>query len=90
MNVGEIDFREWYKTAVDLEDDENRDIYPPRFITQCNCHKPSTLDVEYMLQVVKKKQIVCEYQLNIYVKAKDIIESGDCNFYSMFLPCIPP
>jgi len=81
INVGEIDFREWYKTAVDLEDDEKRDMYPPRFITQCNCHKPSTLDVGYILQVVKKKRVACEYQLNIYVNAIDAINSGEYNCY---------
>ena len=51
-------------------------MYPPRFITQCNRHKPSTLDVEYTLQVVKKRKVVCEYQLNIYVKAKGDVESS--------------
>jgi len=80
INCSEIDFCEWYKTAVDLEDDENRDMYPPHFINQFNCHKPSTLDVEYKLQVVKKKRLVCEYQLNIYVNFLDV-NLGECNCY---------
>jgi len=51
-------------------------MYPPRFITQCNRHKPSILDVEYTLQVVKKRKVVCEYQLNIYVRAKGDVEAS--------------
>ena len=65
MSVSEIDFREFYKSAEDLKDDENRDHYPPRFITELNCYQQSALHVEYMLHVKKDDKIVKNYKFII-------------------------
>jgi len=83
MSVSEIDFREWYESAEDLVDDENRDHYPPRFITQLNCHKQSTLlHVTYTLHVVKDGNTVKDYKFSIFVKAK---EQGNIVIVMLFL-----
>ena len=58
-----------------LKHDENIDAYPPRFFTQVNCHEPSTLDVNYMLHVIKEGSVVHKYQFNIYVNATEIANS---------------
>ena len=68
IGIGEIDFRELYKSAKDLKKDESRDIYPPRFITQLNCHRRCTLDVTYTLNLMKDGTIVKDYKFSIYVK----------------------
>ena len=68
IGIGEIDFREWYKSAEDLEKDENRDVYPPRFITQLNSHRRCTLDVTYTVNLLKDGTIVKDYKFSIYVK----------------------
>jgi len=66
--VWEIDFRLWYNSSDDLKDDEERDVYPPRFITTCNRHSPlCALDVQYMLLVVQKNEVIKTYTFNIYV-----------------------
>ena len=70
IQVHEIDFRDWYESAEDLVDDENRDHYPPRFITHLKCHQQSTLDVTYTLQVIKGGNSVKKYNFSIFVKAK--------------------
>ena len=69
MEVSEIDFRQWYTSAEDLAEDENRDHYPPRFIIHLKCHQPSTLDVSYVLNVIKDGKIVKDYNFSIFVKA---------------------
>ena len=69
MNVSEIDFRELYTSAKHLAEDEKRDIYPPRFITHFKCHQPSTLDVTYILHVIKDSNIVENFNFSIFVKA---------------------
>ncbi|XP_065910403.1 uncharacterized protein [Dysidea avara] len=73
--IDEIDFRRWYKSVDALKHDENIDAYPPRFFTQVNCHEPSTLDVNYMLHVIKEGSVVHKYQFNIYVNATEIANS---------------
>ena len=69
MKVSEIDFREWYTSEKDLAEDEERDIYPPRFITHMKCRRPSTLDVVYTLHVIKDSNIVKDHNFSIYVEA---------------------
>ena len=69
MEVSEIDFRQWYTSAEDLAEDENRDHYPPRFLTHLKCHQPNTLDVSYMLHVIKDGKTVKEYSFSVFVKA---------------------
>ena len=65
MSVSEIDFREFYTSAGDLKDDENRDHYPPRFITQLNGDQQSALHLEYMLHVIKDDKTVKDYKFSI-------------------------
>lgn len=74
MDVSEIDFRDWYTSAEDLKDDENRDHYPPRFMTQFNCHQQSTLDVKYTLHVIKDGNTVRDYKFIVFVEAKPTCE----------------
>ena len=66
MAVSEIDFRH-YKTAKDLKNDENRDVYPRRFITQLNCHQRHTLDVIYILNIIKDGSIYNNNKFNVFV-----------------------
>ena len=63
-----MDFRQHYKTAEDLENDEKRDVYPRRFITQLNCHQRHTIDVTYTLNVIKDGIIAKDYNFNIFIK----------------------
>lgn len=65
MSVSEIDFREFYTSAGDLKDDENRDHYPPRFITQLNGDQHSALHLEYTLHVIKDDKIIKDYKFSI-------------------------
>ena len=51
-----------------MKKDENRDAYPPRFITQVNCHHRCTLDVTYKLHVKKDGINIRDYNLSIFVK----------------------
>ena len=74
IGVNEINFRNWYNSAKDLEKDENKDIYPPRFITQLNCHQRSTLDVTYKLHVMKDGRSTKNYNFSIYVKGNVCME----------------
>ena len=69
ISVSEINFRGRYHCSEHLANDENRDLYPPRFITQLYCHQPSRppLDVEYMLHVIKGGKIVKNYNFNIVI-----------------------
>lgn len=67
MSVNEIDFRERYSSSEDLADDEKRDLYPPRFITQLHCHKLSSLDVEYVLHVKQDGRVIKNYKFSIVV-----------------------
>ena len=69
MKVSEIDFRNWYESKKHLAEDEKRDIYPPRFITHLKCYQPSTLDVTFILNVIKDRIIVKEYNFSIFVKS---------------------
>ena len=69
IKVSEINFRDYYTSVEDLIEDEKRDHYPPRFLTQVKCHQPSTLDFTYVLHVIKDGNIVEDYNFNIFVKA---------------------
>ena len=69
MEVSEIDFRQRYTSAEDLVEDENRDHYPPRFITHFKCHQSFTLDVSYILHVMKDGKTVKDYNFSVFVKA---------------------
>ena len=68
ITVSDIDFRQRYKSVKDLKEDESRDIYPPRFITQLNCHQRRTLDVTYTLNVIKDGVIAKDYKVNIFLQ----------------------
>ena len=69
MDISELDFRKWYKSEEELKADEDRDQYPPRFITHVKCHRLSTLDVTYDLEVKNDSTIVKKYKISIFVKA---------------------
>ena len=84
MKANEINFREWYKSKEDLEADEKRDIYPPRFITRLNCHQPSTLDVTYILKIMKdSNNMENEYSINIFVNKKAAPHEGIHNKFKV-------
>ena len=84
MKANEINFREWYKSKEDLEADEKRDIYPPRFITRLNCHQPSTLDVTYILKIMKdSSNMENEYSINIFVNKKAAPHEGMHNKFKV-------
>ena len=74
ISINEIDFRKWYKSAKELKKDENRDMYPPRFITQLNCHQRYTLDVTYKIHVIKDGRSTEDYTFNIFVKGNVCME----------------
>ena len=69
MKVSDINYRE-YQSTDDLKKDEEEDLYPPRFITQLNCHQRSTLDVTYTLNVIKDGSACKDYKFNIFVKGR--------------------
>ena len=70
ISVSEIDFREWYHCVEDLKKDEDEDLYPPRFITQFNCHQRYTLDVTYAFKVIKDGTMCKDYKFNVFVKGR--------------------
>lgn len=80
MSISAIDFRE-YKSAKDLEDDENRDFYPPRFITALNCHQQSALHVEYMLHVMKDDKSIGDYKFIISRSVSKACHEGNKVYY---------
>ena len=74
MAVSEINFWKRYQSAEDLEVDEKRDMYPPRFITHIYCHHCSTLDVSYEIQLKKERKIAESYTVSIFVKGNVCLE----------------
>ena len=84
INVSEIDFADRYKCAEDLADDENRDLYPPRFITQLCCHQQSrpALDVKYKLHIRNDGKVVKNYNFSIVVAKASHEGNSSCNGFS--------
>ena len=76
MSVSEVDFREFYTSVKDLKEDEKRDHYPPRFITELSCHQQSALHVEYMLHVIKDDKIVKDYKFSISQSVSKVCQKG--------------
>ena len=70
ISVMEINFREWYSCDEDLRLDEDKDIYPPRFLIQFNCREFSTLDVTYKLCIRMQQKILMVSTFAVFVKAQ--------------------
>ena len=69
IKADSIDFRKWYKSDAALKEDEQNDLFPPRFKIKINCYNPSfTLDFRYTVCVGQDKQEDISLQLNIFVQ----------------------
>ena len=63
--VKEVDFRV-FCSEKDLICHETADVFPPRFLVQFNCHKPSILDADYALNLKKSERIIEVRRFNVF------------------------
>ena len=66
-----IDFRLRYKTSEELVKDEDRGIYPPRFVFNlCRKQYCTHLSVEFVVNLKKGKKNCGNFKGNIFIENK--------------------
>jgi len=69
-----IDFRLRYKKSEELERDEDRGIYPPRFVFNlCRKHYCSHLTVEFVVNLKEGRKSRGKFKGNIFIENKVIL-----------------